>query len=339
MFDENMVVASAINAFNNAAVVAPAFFWTAILGVPLFMAAYLFGRHGLKKMGLGMYVTPGRMMFWTVVISAFWIVLMGGNYVVLRDDISLLPWVIGAILFVSCVFIGQNTRVIKLPIWYGAKNTSSRRRWVVNILVFLLALVPVGLCDTLNWWGPILQISAVVSGLAIGRFMRWRVPNIPGTVCIMLGVTSAVLMQPEFFRFGQLGNLTPIHLIWILVCGGLFGAAMATGIVGARNRIHQSAYIKLKWLMRFITVLGMVLFVLTEAVPIFLAVVVSSFILFAMSVLHAKTLSPKLPYSCMAWAMVGFGVLTGTMTITAMGALWIGALAADGYRGGAGFLL
>lgn len=339
MFDENMVVASAINAFNNAAIIAPAFFWTAILGVPLFMAAYLFGRRALKKMGLGMYVTPERMMFWTVVISAFWIVLMGGNYVVLRDNISLLPWITCAILFVSCVFVGQNTRVIKLPVWYGAKSASPRRRWLVNLLVLLLVLVPIGLSDTLNWWGPVLQVSAAVLGLVIGRFMRWRIPNVPGTVFVMLGVTSAVLMQPEFFRFGQLGNLTPIHLIWILVCGCLFAAAMATGIVNSRGRIHQSAYVKLKWLMRFITALCIVLFVLTEAVPIFLAVVASAFAMFAMDVWHAKNLSPKLPYSCMAWAMVAFGVLTGTMTITAMGALWIGALGADGYRGGAGVLL
>lgn len=339
MFDENMVVASAISAFNNAAIVAPTFFWIAILGVPLFMAAYLFGHKGLKTMNLQMFVTPERMMFWTVVISAFWVVLMGGNYGVLRDGISLLPLVTGAILFVSSIFIGQNTRAIKLPVWYGAKGASLRRRWFVNILILLCVLVPVGLSDTLNWWGPILQVSAVILGLLFGRFMRWRLPDVSGTIFIMLAITSAMLMQPEFFRFGQLGNLTSIHLIWVLVCGCLFAAAMATGIIKPCGRIHQSAYVKLKWMMRVITLLCMILFILTEAVPIFLVAVASAFVMFAMSVWHAKSLLPKLPYSAMAWAMVAFGVLTGAMTITAMGALWIGAIAGDGYRGGAGFLL
>ena len=38
MFESSMIVQSAISAFNNAALAAPAFLWWAILAVPVFMA-------------------------------------------------------------------------------------------------------------------------------------------------------------------------------------------------------------------------------------------------------------------------------------------------------------
>jgi len=329
MFDESLIVASAVSAFNNAAVAAPAFFWNALLGVPLFVAVYFFGRNFANKLGFRAYVTSARASFWTVVITALWVVLMGGNYDVLRDGVSLMPWISAAILLVASVFVGINTRPMRLPIWYGAKSVGPRWRWFVNIFVLLVCLVPVGLGDTLNWWGPILQVGAVLFGLALGRFSGRQIRAVPCAIGVMFLGTVGILMQPELWRFGQLGNLTPIHIVWILITGILVAAAMAVNIVQPRGRIHHSAYVKLKWMVRFATVLCMILFILTEAVPIFIASVVSAFVLFAMSVWHANEINSQLADFAMAWLILVFGVLSGIVTITAIGALWIGVIKSE----------
>ena len=337
MLDESLVVTSAVSAFNNAAVVAPAFLWNAVLALPLFVAIYFFGRRALDKLGLRSYVTMERSTFWTIVITALWVILMGGNYAVLRDGVSLLPWVTAAILFFAFMFIGINTRVIKLPIWYGAANASSKHRWIINILFLILFLVPVGLSDVLNWWGPILQIGAVLCGFLFGRWGRANMAPVPWTIGIMLATTIGILMQPELFRFGQLGNLTPAHLIWVLMVGMFAAVAMAAVVVNARGRIHQSAYVKLKWLMRFVSALCMILFLLTEAVPMFIASVVAAFIQFAMSVWHSDAVPPQLGYNAMAITMILFGVLTGAVAITAIGLLLIAT--SDSRHLGIGFML
>ena len=339
MFDENLVVASAVSAFNNAAIVGPAFLWNAVLASPLFIAVYVFGRKFLGATGLCPYVTRARVTFWTVVFTALWVVLMGGNYGVLRDGVSLLPWVTATILFVASIFVGINTRAVKLPIWYGRVDASNRRRWWINILVFAIAMVPVGLSDTLNWWGPILQIGAVFCGLVIGRRSGRQMRATSCVLGVMFAATVGILMQPELWRFGQLGNLTPAHLIWVLGVGVLLAAAFALDTINPRGRIHQSAYVKLKWLMRFVTVLAMILFLLTEAVPIFIGAVAMVFVLFAMSVWHAESVPTGLSNRAFALSVIAFGVLTGLVFVTAMGVLWYAVLRDEEYHGGVGFLL
>lgn len=339
MFDESLVVASAVSAFNNAAVVAPAFLWNAVLASPLFVAVYVFGRKFLDGTGLRPYVTGARINFWTIVFTALWVVFMGGNYDVLRDGVSLLPWVTAVILFAASVFIGINTRAVKFPIWYGRRDASKRRRWWINVLVFAIAMVPVGLSDTLNWWGPILQIGAVLIGFILGRRSGWQIRATICAVGVMLATTIGILMQPELWRFGQLGNLTPAHLIWIMMVGILAAATIALGVVNARGRIHQSAYVKLKWLMRFVTVLAVILFLLTEAVPIFIGAIAMAFVLFAMSVWHSESVPDVLVNRAVALTTVAFGVLTGLVVVTAMGVLWYAVLRDDTTRADAKFLL
>ncbi len=338
MFNETFVVASAVSAFNNFAVVPPAFLWNTVLCMPLFIGIYLFVRRFSDKCGIKPYVTKERMTFWTVVLTALWVVLMGGNYVVLRDGVSLLPWVTAAILFVSCIFIGINTRVVRLPIWYGRKTASNRRRWLVNLGIVALCLIPVGFSGALSWYGPILQVAAVVLGFLIGRYTNRQMRAVPCTLGVMLATAIAVLMQPELWRFGQLGNLGAAHLVWILIAGIMMAAALALDVINPRSRIHNSAYIKLKWLMRFTSVLCMVLFVLTEAVPLFIASVVSAFVLFAMSVWHAESVSQELAKRTLAWSIILFGCLIGVPTITAIGIIWIAIPEHDSDQG-IGFLL
>ena len=339
MFQDNMVVNSAISAFNNAAIVAPAFFWNAVLCAPLFIGVYLFGRFYGKKLGLADFINPERIAFWCIIMVALWIVFMGGNYDVLRDGVSLLPWVTAGILFVSCIFIGTKTRAVPLPIWYGSARASMRRRWWINVALFLLLMVPVGFSDTLHWWGPILQVGAVCTGLLIGRWRAWRLRGVLCMSALMFVATIALLMQPEFFRFGQLGNLTPIHLIGIMMTGILIAAAVATDIVPACGRIHKSAFVKLKWLVRFGTALCLVLFLLTEAVPIFIATAFMAFVLFAMSVWHRESVADSVRGKMMGLAVIMFGILIDVPTISVLGLFWIAVLNSEDVRPDARFLL
>ena len=90
--------------------------------------------------------------------------------------------------------------------------------------------------------------------------------------------------------------------------------------------------------MRFVLGLCAVLFILTEAVPIFIAGAVAAFISFALSVWHADSISDELGNWMLAWAIILFGVLIDVATITAMGVIWI-ALPENTRRQGIEFLL
>ena len=69
-------------------------------------------------------------------------------------------------------------------------------------------------------------------------------------------------MQPEFFRFGQLGNLGPFHLLGILAFGLGISATFALTKIKPSNKFRQSVFIKLKWLSRVLSVLGIATFLL-----------------------------------------------------------------------------
>lgn len=339
MFGEDIIVASATSAFNNAALVAPAFLWNAVLCVPLFVIIYVLARSFANKIDFVRYLNGRRVAFWAVVLSAAWVVLMGGNYSVLRDGVSLVPWLTAAILFVAFIFIGINTRDVSLPVWYGANKAGIWRRWGTNILCALLILVPVGLSDTLNWWGPILQVGAVIAGICVGRYTGRQMRDVPCALGIMFMIAIAILMQPELFRFGQLGNLTPAHLLWALGVGIAVAGAGALELVRPRGKIHHSAFIKIKWLMRVIVVLCAILFLLTEAVPVFVATVVMAFLMFAMSVWHAIDVDNGLQTKIFGCTLVMFGVMVGMPAVTALGLALVGVSVADGVNGWGRFLL
>lgn len=320
MLNDTIIVQSAISAFNNAALAAPAFLWWAILMLPLFWMVRMFGGAFLERIGWTRENMVARASMTTVVMTLIWTVLFGGNYIVLRDGVSLLPFMTAAILFISTLFIGANTRDVAIPKW----RAMSRRQRVRNLITVLCLLAVVGLSDMHAWWGPVLQIGAFVAGLLIGRrFRRINIGAIPGAICVMMAVTTVILMQPEFFRFGQLGNLTVFHLIFVMLTGATAAAAVVARYVNPRGRIHRSAYVKLKWMTRFVVLLGLALFLLTESVPVFLGTTVALMISFALTVWHAQLMSPRLGERMFAATMMVFGVITVMPVIAALGlALW-----------------
>ncbi len=329
MFDEVIVVKSAVSAFNNAALVSPAFLWYAILAVPLFVMVYFCGNLFLDKIGWNRNNVIKNSSVVMVVMTFIWMVLFGGNYVVLRDGISVLPFLTAAILGLCGMFVAARTRDAKLPQW---KNMSRRMRIAVYAAGALI-LLAVGLTDLHAWWGPILQIGVLAFGVLIGRRGRLNLPVLSGAILIMTSVVVAILMQPEYFHFGQLGNLTVLHMLAIFIFGALVAACVAVNNVVPCARIHRSAYIKLKWMARFIVALGLVLFFMTESVPVFLGTLVAMFVSIAMSVWHADKVSENLGNCLFALTLGMFGVLTTMPVITALGILcWMKLPCADFVR-------
>jgi len=326
MFDETLVVQSAVSAFNNAALVAPSFFWLGVLWAPLMALAYFYGGDFMCRIGWQESQLQRNAAVMTVVVTMLWLVLGGWNYGVLRDAGSLLPYCIAVVVFAGSMLIGAASRGIKLPRWRG---TSWRRRLMI-IAALAVVLFIVGMSGAPTWWGAALQIAAVAGGVILGR--RWRRADAPNAICgfVIFAVSTIMLMQPEFFRFGQLGRLSVVHMGALLALALAVAAAVALRNVRPRGRIHRSAYVKLKWMLRFVAALGIVLFLLTESVPVFLGTAAVMFIMFAMSVWHATVVPENLWGRCGALALGLFGLITVLPVISALGVMvW----AADG-RGG-----
>ncbi len=335
MFDKTIVVQSAVSAFNNAALYGPAFLWYAVLALPLFALVYFYGNAFVARLGWTRQNITRRACLWTVILTLGWIVLFGGNYGVLRDAQTVLPFVVAVILFLASLFIGSHTRGIKLPGW----RTASRGRKLAICGTVLLVLVAIGLSDTHAWWGPVLQIGAVLGGLIAGRAAKYEMRTIAGTLLIVFTATVAILMQPEFFRFGQLGALTVFHSLGLIFMGAAVAATAACANIPACGRIHHSAYVKLKWMARFITVLAIALFMLTESVPIFLGMTAMFFVLFALSIFHADKMPSELAERMLAIVLVVFGILTTIPVITALGIVCWTAMPRHNFWGQAKFLL
>ena len=106
MFDDTVIVQSAISAFNNVALVAPGFLWSAILSVPLFLIVYYCGDAFMQRFGWTSGNINRRVSIITVLLILGWLLLFGGNYAVLRDNLTVLPFAMAGMLFLAAMFIG-----------------------------------------------------------------------------------------------------------------------------------------------------------------------------------------------------------------------------------------
>ncbi len=311
MLNETIVVQSAVSAFNNVALLAPAFLWWTLLALPMFVVIYWCRDAIMARIGWTHDNILGHVSIWTAGLTLAWIVLFGGNYGVLRDSLSVLPMMTAVIIFLTSLFVSSHLRRRAIP----------HMHWWQWVLV-LVVIIGVGLSDTHAWWGPLLQIGALILGGALGRVARGDMRPVSGTILIMLMTVIAILMQPEFFRFGQLGNLTAVHLLAILVLGVACMITIAVQNIKPCGKIRRGVYIKLKWLMRVICALGMALFILTEAVPVFIGTLVAVFLSVAMSVWHAQNIDVTFGDKMFAVSLGAFGAITVMPIITIMGILY-----------------
>lgn len=318
MFENINVVQSAVSAFNNAALAGPAFLWWAILSLPLMALVWFYGNELIEKIGWSRHNLTEKCALYSVAFAVVWVILFGGNYGVLRDWVSVLPYLTAVILFLSSMFITSHTNHT-----FGfrqLKQMSRARRWATIAIIFSIMAI-IGLSDTHTWWAPFMQIGAAIIGYLIGRYAHAKMRPVSGSLLILMTITTAILMQPEFFRFGMLGGLTLFHLAGLLSVGVAATATVALRNVQPRAKISHSAYIKLKWLARFIAALCIVLFVMTESVPMFFATLGVCLVSFALSIYHLERKSDALGNLMFAITLFAFGVITTLPVISALGVL------------------
>ena len=315
---EDIVVQSAISAFNNAALFGPAFLWSAILSLPLFIVAFLYAKDFVARVGWNDGNLLSCVSVWVAAMVMVWGVLFGGNYAVLRDSVSVLPYVNSVIVFLASLFVVSHLR----------DRIDMIKRWHVLLILGIVFVVLTGL--NTHWSWCLLLIGALLFGGLLGRFSRGKMRPIAGIVLIGFVTSCAILMQPEFYRFGQLGNLTFWHLGALLLLGALGMASIAVANINPGGKIGRSVYAKMKWLLRVIGILAAALFMLTEAVPVFIGAMVVLFVLFAVSVRFSKAINVGLLDKLFAAFLVMLGVITVMPVITVLGILyWVNSYSID----------
>jgi hypothetical protein len=335
MFDTPLIVQSAASSFNNAAIAAPSFFWYALLMLPLFALVCKFGNDFIDRMKwAGLQNPRTRTLNFALCAEAVilaWLILMPGNYGVLRDAASVLPYAIAGILFVVSASAVQKLRTVNpsMPEWY--KKLPHKRPIFAALILGLVALA--GFSGMPTGEGFLMQSAALLCGMLAGRAFRVGISPILLTSAVIFALVCLMLMQPEFFRFGQLGSLTALHIIFVLLTGILATAVIVIRNINPRGRIHDSAFIKLKWMGRIVAGLCFVLFVLTESVPVFLGFAGVMTVVFAMSVWHAAAVPAALSKKLWAALLCSFGVMAGLPLITAIGVLfWAGLPHSDAWK-------
>ena len=318
MLNDMLIAKTAISSFNNAALYGAYFFAIGLLSIPLFYAVYVCGHDILTRLSFNKD-TETKLSFWSVLCLAMWVLLFGGNYAVIRDGISVLPVVVSVVLFVSTMFITKQSLALKYLDKFKDKKTQ-------RILFFALILLAV-FSAMPSLYGVLLQISAVLCGIIVGSRLRKCPSNIFMTALLFGTVSVLVLMQPEYFRFGQLGNLTVIHLFSLLITGFFTITALVAKYTNARSKIYESAYIKLKWLFRIVASLALILFILTESVPVFLGVLGAVAISEMLTIYHSKKISNSISKQAWALMLVCFGIIIMCPVISCIGVLYLSNMA------------
>lgn len=315
MLDDAFIATTAISSFNNAALLTPWFFSAGVLALPLFLLVYLYGRDFVLRFGWNNQNVEPKTGFWVSAFLTLWMLLLGGNYAVIRDSISLLPLGLSAVLFLLMIVVSNYLVRFK----YLEKLRSSTLK-LGFLSIVLLSVVFSGM---MTWWSILLQISAVICGVIIGCRLKtdcsWN-----SLITLILGLMLVlILMQPEYFRFGQLGNLTIIHLLGIMFVGFFVVTTLVVKYVKARSRIHQNAFIKLKWLLRIIVLLAVLLFVSTESVPVFIGLLISVGLLEMLSVYHGAKLPDYMSKQSLAMLIISFGLIVICPVISAIGIVYL----------------
>lgn len=317
------IVTSAISSFNNAALATPGFFWIALLMLPVYI--------GLWKIApdiLGYFFPTKKLrdynFAWIAEISLIvWIVLNHGNWGVVRDSAGFLPYAIAAILFLLCKdavarLREQDPRVPTC--WLKIDRRTKKWLKIGTLLVVVMILARSTLQD-FHWVA--LQVSGGLFGCAAGYFGRRSGIPIGKTTFLMVLIAIAITLQPEYFRFGQLGRLGVIHLVT------LAGVVMLGAVIFVFRHftpiefIRDNHYKYIKWFMRLCTFLTFILFVMTESVPVLAAFGLSTVVTMWFAVKHVPRETNVAILSGNLWGimLMLFGMVTVMPLVTMLGIL------------------
>jgi hypothetical protein len=250
MLDTSLIVQSAAATFNNAALYGPEFFWSAVLALPIFAVFWIFAD---KLSEYKKYIPTG-----IIAVLGLWL-LTHGSYEALRNESSV-AIIVAMCLFAISAFAARRLYDIKL-------NKFARPAIIAGIIV------AAGLLGAPGIWGFALQAGAVASGLCIGYILQKKnyreYPAEFVGFLLMAFVLAGIAMQPEFFRFGQLGRLTAMHILGLGAAGMIFAAHIVFKFIKPAGFLNKNMYKKAKILSRMLVFLGFALFAITESAMAF----------------------------------------------------------------------
>lgn len=291
MLENSLVVQSAISTFNNAALRAPDFFWLALLCLPVFAVFWIFAPQIADRFAQS---PKDRMRAAsTVAIAAIFVwILTHQGFGTLRDGAgaSYVGTVLAVMLCACATFLSR-----RYYEWKPRLSQCFPKRKIWNFAAGLavpaaaVAIAGAGAISA-GWQGMAMQAGAVAIGALSGYLLHWKNagesdPKMLVGALMFLGALGLV-MQPEFFRFGQLGNLSVIHLIFLAATAAAISAYAVLGVFSPRGRPGVSAYKKIKLILRMLAALVLILFFTTESAAVFVLFAVMAAALAFVSVRH-----------------------------------------------------
>ncbi|MGI5845881.1 MAG: hypothetical protein ACOX7D_01700 [Alphaproteobacteria bacterium] len=263
MFDITLVVQSAVSSFNNIALHSPDFFWTTLLCLPIFIVFWIFAPEISAKFLPDSKKRLKTIAVWSIVFIAVWL-LTHESFNSLRDGITFGISTLTAIcVFGIGVFAGW-----RIPSFTNLVKIKEKWRKIADIVAPVSVAILVGLCAWGTWQTVLVQFVAALLGFYTGRLMvyRNRYQMEPEWLSIILMGTLlfGLIMQPEFFRFGQLGHLTIIHIFFLIITLITIIGSIMMRLVKPTGWLTNSHYKKLMWLIRLGVILALILFILTE---------------------------------------------------------------------------
>jgi predicted small integral membrane protein len=326
MIDSSLVVQSAASSFNNAALSAPDFFWTAVLSLPIFIATALFSG-ALNAKFFSDDKTSNRTL--TLVIAGTMVVwlLTRGSYAVLRDGISHVHLLCAFALFWGAGILTREALAAPRPAFLEKMTSKGRRLFIAALSVAGIAVL--GYSAPSTWQGFGLMAGSAALGILTGRLLHRRNKSL-GSVYSSLSVLGFVLatgmvMQPEFFRFGQLGNLTVILLCFL---AAFVFFAVANIVL---RHVKPAAWISHFWYKKFLLLIGLgvllvfAMFLITESVLAFLVLAAACGCATLLIAKHqpksAIRETREFGAQLWSWALALFGILIGQPVLVCLAIL------------------
>ncbi len=263
MLEESTVVQSAISSFNNMALFGPDFFWSAVLALPIFAIFWIMGNEIVARFMPN--ESKRRENISIVIISAITIwILSHGAFGVLRDQ-SWVPVLSALVIFVCTTFITRRVAKLELKSFVKNEKWQKRNRWILPLSVIILT----GLTGEPTWMGFALNAVAsgigILSGLAMNKMKKQEYDSIFVIASLVTVITFAVAMQPEFFRFGQMGQLTITHIFALALFFKIASLYFITHWFKPRGKLSVGYYKKIMLISRLFQIITILLFVFTES--------------------------------------------------------------------------
>ncbi|MCL2018064.1 MAG: hypothetical protein FWG80_04830 [Alphaproteobacteria bacterium] len=325
MFDASLVVQSAISTFNNAALRAPDFFWVALLCLPLFVVAWVMAPQ-ISDLFLQDKKTRNYKVSILAIILIFGWVLTHENFNVLRDGASYVNVLAAFVLYFCTVFLSREYYEQKIRL---SQLVSVGEKWKsrIDLAVPLVVIIIAGLrAIDAGWEGIALQSGAVAIGWGAGFLLNLKNAQNDDPKLLVGGIifacTLGLIMQPEFFRFGQLAHLTSVHLLFLAAMAIAVSSYAVLHFVRPRGLLIPIIYNRIKLLLRMMMGLVLVLFFITESAPVFFMFALAGMISSVIYVLHQPVKSADslklLKHGFWFLSLGLFGILTVMPVLTAV---------------------